>query len=153
MGREWSYKNIVPRIIAEELIEDENNQFSGINDYKFICFNGEPKYIVLDVDRYKNHKRNFYDLSWNFLDVSSDLPNFGDCVPIPDCLNQMLTIASTLSENFPGMRVDLYCVNGKIYFGELTFYPWSGYVNFNPDEFDFILGNEFILPHNSNKKI
>ena len=144
-GREWAYKDIKPKIVVEEYLEDENNSFDGINDYKFMCFNRKAKYIVLDVDRHIDHKRNFYDTNWNFIDVESDHPNFGDCVPRPDGLDEMLRVANILSKDFPCVRVDLYWVNGKVYFGELTFYPWTGYVQFEPDEFDFILGEEFIL--------
>lgn len=144
-GREWSYKNINPKIIAEEFLEDENNRFGGINDYKFLCFNGKAKYIVFDVDRYIDHKRNIYDTKWNFIDVITDKPNLGDCVPRPDGLDEMLNIANTLAEDFPFVRVDLYWVNNKVYFGELTFYPWAGYVQFKPDEFDYKLGEEFPL--------
>lgn len=146
VGREWSYKGVVPRIIVEEYLEDENNPFDGINDYKFICFNGEAKYIVLDVDRQIEHKRNIYDADWNFIDVSTDHPNFGDCVPEPEGFEEMLKVANILAEDFPFVRVDLYWVNEKVYFGELTFYPWTGYVQFDPDEFDFELGKQFKLP-------
>lgn len=145
-GREWSYKNIKPRIIVEELLKDDSNEYSGINDYKFLCFNGEPKYVVLDVDRYKNHKRNIYDIDWNYIDVSTDHENFGDVVPKPNGYEKMLEIAKILSDDFPCVRVDLYWVNDRVYFGEMTFYPWTGYVQFEPDEFDFILGKEFVLP-------
>lgn len=145
-GREWSYKNIKPKIIAEELLEDQNNQFDGINDYKFLCFNGEAKYIILDVDRFVDHKRNIYDVEWNFINVSTDKPNLNNSILKPDGLDEMLNIASTLAEDFPFVRVDLYWVNNRVYFGELTFYPWSGYVQFEPDEFDFVLGKQFKLP-------
>lgn len=145
-GREWSYKDVTPRIIIEEYLEDSKNPFDGINDYKFMCFNGEAKYIILDVDRQVDHKRNIYDTNWNFIDVSSDHPNFGDCVPKPDGLDEMLKVANRLAKDFPSVRVDLYWVNGKVYFGELTFYPWTGYVSFTPDEFDFELGKQFTLP-------
>ncbi|TDQ38648.1 teichuronopeptide biosynthesis TupA-like protein [Aureibacillus halotolerans] len=146
LGREWSYKNITPKIVVEEYLEDESNIYEGINDYKFICFNGKAKYIVLDVDRQISHKRNIYDTNWNLIDVSTDYPNFGDVIPMPDHLNEMLAIADELSKDFPFVRVDLYYVNGKVYFGELTFYPWTGYVQFKPDKFDFILGEQFELP-------
>lgn len=146
VGREWSYKEIVPKIIVEEYLEDKSNPFDGINDYKFICFNGKAKYIVFDVDRHINHKRNIYDTDWNFIDVSTDYSNFGDSVPRPDGLDEMLRVANILAEDFPFVRVDLYWVNGKVYFGELTFYPWTGYVQFDPDQFDYKLGEEFILP-------
>ncbi|HFJ9299289.1 TPA: ATP-grasp fold amidoligase family protein [Bacillus paranthracis] len=146
VGREWSYKDIVPKIIIEEYLEDDTNPFEGINDYKFICFNGKVEYIILDVDRNIDHKRNIYDANWKFVDVSTDYPNFGDNVARPDGLEEMLKVANLLSEGFPFVRVDLYWVNGKVYFGELTFYPWTGYVQFNPDKFDFELGERFILP-------
>lgn len=145
-GREWSYKNIKPKIIIEELLEEKNNEFTGINDYKFLCFNGQPKYIILDVDRYNGHKRNIYDLEWNELSVLTDKPNINKRNQKPKNLNEMIQIAQTLSKDFPFVRVDLYNINGKIYFGELTFYPWTGYVKFKPDEFDYILGKEFKLP-------
>lgn len=145
-GREWSYKNIRPRIIVEELLEDHSSEYQGINDYKFICFNGEPKYVVLDIDRHVEHKRNIYDLDWNFIDVSTDHPNFGDIVEKPEGLDEMIKIASKIAEDFPCVRVDLYWVNEKVYFGEITFYPWTGYVQFTPDEFDYILGESFKLP-------
>lgn len=144
-GREWSYKNVIPRIIVEELLEDDDNQFEGINDYKILCFNGKAEYIVLDVDRHVDHKRNIYDVNWNFIDVNTDYQNFGDTISKPDGLDEMLEIANILAEDFPFVRVDLYWVNGKVYFGELTFYPWTGYVQFKPDEFDFILGEKFNL--------
>ncbi|MCY9140976.1 ATP-grasp fold amidoligase family protein [Peribacillus frigoritolerans] len=145
VGREWSYKGIVPKIIVEEYLEDKKNPFDGINDYKFICFNGRAKYIVFDVDRHIDHKRNIYDTDWKFIDINTDYPNFGDCVSRPEGLDEMLRVANILASDFPFVRVDLYWVNGKVYFGELTFYPWTGYVQFDPDEFDFILGDQFIL--------
>lgn len=144
-GREWSYKNIVPKVVVEELLEDKTNDFSGINDYKFMCFNGKPMYVVLDVDRHIDHKRNIYDSEWNYLNIETDHLCFGDVVSKPKQFNRMKEIASILSKDFPFVRVDLYLVNDKIYFGELTFYPWTGYVQFNPDKFDFDLGKEFII--------
>lgn len=144
-GREWSYKNIQPKIIVEELLETNDNMFEGINDYKFLCFNGQPKYVVVDVDRHVKHKRNIYDIEWNLIDVSTDHPNFQKPMEKPKGLDEMLNIAKVLSEDFPFVRVDLYWVNKKVYFGELTFYPWTGYVQFSPDEFDFILGELFII--------
>ena len=152
-GREWAYKNIMPKIIVEEYLEDEKNSFEGINDYKFICFNGEAKYIVLDVDRHVNHKRNFYDTKWNFIDVNSDHPNIGDQVKRPESLEEMLQIANIIAKDFPFVRVDLYWVNGRIFFGELTFYPWTGYVEFFPDGFDYTLGEKFELPVLPTQKI
>ena len=145
LGREWAYYNIKPRIICEKFIRDEENQFDGINDYKFICFNGKAKYVWVDINRYTNHRRNFYDLNWNYLDIESDVPNCGDIIPRPEGLEKMKQIANKLAEDFPHVRVDLYWANGKIYFGELTFYLLSGYEDFNPDEFDYHLGDLFTI--------
>lgn len=145
-GREWCYKDISPKIIIEKLLEDKENNFSGINDYKFLCFNGRARYIVLDVDRHVAHKRNFYDLDWKFIDVKSDYPNIGDTVEKPQSLKEMINISNILSTDFPFVRVDLYNLDSKIIFGELTFYPWTGYVQFDPDNFDLLLGKIFELP-------
>ncbi|ANU24790.1 carbonic anhydrase [Planococcus donghaensis] len=143
VGREWSYKDLVPKIIIEKFLEDKGNLFEGINDYKFMCFNGKAKYIVFDVDRQIDHKRNIYDIEWNFIDVVTDHPNFGDVVSKPEGLSEMLIIANKLAADFPFVRVDLYWVNNRVYFGELTFYPWSGYVQYTPEKFDITLGEQF----------
>ncbi|AYW46870.1 carbonic anhydrase [Tetragenococcus koreensis] len=146
IAREWSYKDIKPKVVVEEYLEDTENSFEGINDYKFFCFNGKPCYVVFDIDRHSGHKRNIYDIDWNYIDVNTDRNNFGDIVPKPEGYEEMVNIAKILSEDFPFVRVDLYYVNKKVYFGELTFYPWSGYVQFNPDKFDLILGEKLSLP-------
>lgn len=141
-GREWAYLGIKkPRVIIEELLEQPDG--SDLCDYKIMCFNGTPQIIVLDKDRYTNHHRNFYTAGWDYIDVISDHENCGDIYPRPVHFDKMLDLAAKLSEDFPFVRVDLYNINGKIYFGELTFYPWSGYVKFSPDEFDFTLGKMF----------
>lgn len=142
-GREWAYYGLQRKIIVEDLLVDTANPELGVNDYKFFCFNGKAKYVVVDTDRYVGHKRNFYDLEWNNLNIESDCPKVNNELEKPKNFNKMIEIANILSSNFPFVRVDLYNVNGKIYFGELTFYPWSGYVQFQPDEFDFIMGKEF----------
>lgn len=146
-GREWAYTCInETRYIVEEYLENDENPEAGISDYKFMCFNGKPFCIVYDKDRYVGHKRNFYDTEWNNLHVTSDCPGFEDSSSKrPEGLEEMLKVAETLSADFPFVRVDLYYIKGKVYFGELTFYPWSGYVSFNPDTFDYTLGKEFTL--------
>lgn len=145
-GREWAYGKVEPRIIAEELLEDQTTPDGSLKDYKFLCFNGKPEYIVLDVDRFTHHKRNIYDTQWNNLHIATDCPCTDDEHLPPENLEQMLKIAEILSKDFPAVRVDLYSVKGRIYFGELTFFPWSGYVMFTPDSFDFELGDLFSLP-------
>lgn len=144
-GREWVYKDCIPKIIVEELLEDNSTPDKSISDYKFLCFNGKPEYVVYDVDRFTNHKRNIYDINWNDLHISSDCPCANKAYEKPEKLDEMLEIAKILAEDFPAVRVDLYCIEGKIYFGELTFFPWSGYVQYTPDEFDFEMGEKFIL--------
>ncbi len=146
LGREWAYKDITPRIIVEEFLEDKENIYDGINDYKFLCFDGRVHYIVFDADRYIGHKRNIYDADWNYIDVGTDCDKLGDVVPKPEGLEEMKRIAEDLSKEFPCVRVDLYWVNHRAYFGELTFYPWTGYVVFDPREFDMTLGEKFVLP-------
>jgi len=151
LGREWAYYNIEPKIVSEKFLENKNSnkQFAGINDYKFLCFNGKPEYIILDVDRFKSHKRNIYDTNWNKIEVTTEVDNINKKINPPEKLKEMLKIAKILSEDFPHVRVDLYEVDGEVYFGELTFYNVSGYKNYEPDEFDYILGKKFNLPQNN----
>lgn len=141
-GREWAYTLIKEsRYIVEEYLENEVNPEAGISDYKFFCFNGKPYCIAYDIDRYIGHKRNFYDVEWNNLHVSTDCDTFDDSlVPRPEGLEDMCKVAEILSQDFPFVRVDLYYIKGKVYFGELTFYPWSGYVKYKPEQFDYKLG-------------
>jgi hypothetical protein len=143
-GREWAYtQSPKSRIIAERYLENKANPKAGIEDFKFLCFHGSPRYVIIDKDRYIGHKRNFYTIEKQRLNVESDCKQFDEDYIFPFNYNEMVDIARKLSEDFPFVRVDLYNVNGKIIFGELTFYPWSGYVQFNPDKFDFTLGKEF----------
>lgn len=145
-GREWVYKNIKPFIIAERYLEESSCFSKSLVDYKILCFSGKPEYIVVDVDRFDIHKRDIYDVEWKKLDIETDCPKYNLNIPRPTNLEEMLEIARILSEDFPAVRVDLYNIDGKIIFGELTFFPWSGYVQFTPDDFDYILGEKFILP-------
>lgn len=144
-GREWAYYGLKTGIIVEQLLVNSENPRAGVNDYKIFCYNGHAKYIIVDVDRYIGHKRNFYDREWHNLHITSDCPAADREIEKPENLEKMLDIAERLSEDFPYVRVDLYSVEGKVYFGELTFYPWSGYVQFLPDSADFMFGKDFIL--------
>ncbi len=144
-GREWVYYGLQPGIVAEGLLENKENPEAGVNDYKIFCYNGKPEYLVVDIDRYIGHKRNIYKADWTLLDASSDCPKANREIPKPENYEEMLEVAAKLSEDFPFVRVDLYNIEGKIYFGELTFYPWSGYVQFSPDEIDYMLGKNFQL--------
>lgn len=144
-GREWAYYGLKPGIVIEKLLINKDNPLAGINDYKIFCYSGKAKYIIVDVDRYIGHKRNFYDRDWNNLHIISDCPASDREILKPKNLQVMLEVAERLSEDFPFVRVDLYNDDGDIYFGELTFYPWSGYVQFLPDEWDFKFGEDFEL--------
>lgn len=152
IAREWAYKDIPPKIIVEELlVSKDGTQKGDLNDYKIMCFNGTPRVIWVDVDRYTNHKRNFYDTQWNLLPVKSDCPTYDNVLPAPYGLEKMLEIAASIAKDFPFVRVDFYSLNQRIYIGELTFYPWSGCVKYTPDSFDFELGDMFELPNPKNK--
>ena len=144
-GREWAYGGMETGIVVEELLVNRENPAAGINDYKIFCYHGHAKYIIVDVDRYIGHKRNFYDRDWNNLHIASDCPSSDTEIEKPRNLDEMLRIAEKLSEDFPYVRVDLYHVDGRILFGELTFYPWSGYVQYTPDEWDYTFGDDFEL--------
>lgn len=148
-GREWCYYNVQPRIIIEELIErDENND---IPDYKFFCFDGKVKYLYTMVDYVDNHKQgrcSFFTSDFKQLPYRrSEYMEINRPIPKPDRFEEMIYIAEVLSQDFPHVRVDLYNIKGRIIFGEMTFYNASGYTVFTPDEFDFILGEEFNLPN------
>lgn len=145
---EWGYKNIVPKIICEELIETEDNK--PPKDYKIFCFEGEPKFLFVASDRYDHQtKFDFYTTDWEWLPVKNGHPNAGNVLPRPEKLDEMLEYARKLSKGFPQVRVDLYCEFGKIYFGELTFYHFSAFTPFEPSEYDKIFGEYFNLPQNN----
>lgn len=144
-GREWAYYGLEPGIVVEELLVNREKPESGVEDYKIYCFSGKPKYIHVDMDRYTQHKRNFYDTKWNRLELESEYPNYQGEIQKPQGLEEMLKVAEILSSDFPFVRVDLYNIDGKIYFGELTFYPSSGYAPHQPDEWDYKFGEDFEL--------
>lgn len=142
LSREWAYTGATEsKIIIEEYLEDPNSTDGSIDDYKFLCFNGKFHYLWIDKNRYSDHRRGFWDKNLNFLpNVISDHPTF-DVPPIlPTNIDVMIELSEKLSSKFPFARVDWYNINGKIIFGEITFYPWSGYVQYTPDSFDFELG-------------
>lgn len=146
-GREWPYKNVKPRIIAQKFLKDEDSE--ELKDYKFFCFNGEVKTILVveGIGTSKYPKRNFYDKEWNLLPFNEgNASNIAGKIEKPINYDKMIEIAEVLSRNIPFVRVDLYEINNKIYFGELTFYPQSGYNNFEPIEYDLILGSWLTLP-------
>lgn len=141
--REWAYKNILPRIICEKYMEDKDG---SLPDYKFFCFNGVPRFIQVDLDRYTEHKRAFYDTKWQRVDFSLQYPIYEREIEPPNSLGGMLEIASKLSSEFLFVRVDMYDFNGKPIFGELSFYPEAGFGKFSPDCWDAKFGTFLKLP-------
>lgn len=145
--REYPYKNVKPRIIAEEYMEDESGY--ELKDYKIFCFDGEPKMSFVASDRQKegeDTKFDFYDLDWNRIPVTNGHPTSKLGIPTPPNYKSMLELAAKLSKGIPQVRVDFYNINGKIYFGELTFFHWSGLVPFEPKKYDEIFGSYIHLP-------
>lgn len=143
LGREWCYRDIKPQIICEKYICPRSR--SGLLDYKFFCFHGEPKFIQVDIDRFNNHKRNFYDTTWEKLPVRLCYEKSRKLINKPKRLKEMLEVASALSNDFLFARVDLYCED-KVYFGEITFYPGNGFEPFYPDKHDYEFGAYLKIP-------
>lgn len=143
--REWVYRDIKPRIICEKYLEQP--EYGELRDYKIFCFNGKPRLIQVDFNRFTNHKRNIYDLDWNFKDVqivySSDK---NEAIKKPARLDKMLELAQKLSEGFPHVRVDFYYCKNRIIFGELTFFPGSGRKEIKPEDFEIQMGKWLELP-------
>ncbi|WP_174734428.1 ATP-grasp fold amidoligase family protein [Mesobacillus harenae] len=142
-GREWVYRDIKPRIICEKYLEDSSGE---LRDYKVFCFNGEPRMIQVDLGRFSNHRRNLYDPQWNLMPFRINYENSETEVEKPNSLQSMIRIAGELSKDFPHVRADFYDVNGKLYFGELTFFHESGTGKFEPEEYDRIIGDWLTLP-------
>ncbi len=147
VGREWAYYNIQPKIVCEEFLDVANN--ADLDDYKFFCFNGEIYclYVVIDRTASDGIKLGIYDTEFNQLEYRrSDINPITKILSKPKNYNKMIEIVKILAQDFPHVRVDLYNINGDIYFGELTFYDGSGYKGYIADEFDYMLGKQFILP-------
>ncbi|MDD7305113.1 MAG: ATP-grasp fold amidoligase family protein [Peptoniphilaceae bacterium] len=135
---EMQYENIKPKIYAEEFLNFKDN----IEDYKFLCFNGEPKFCWIDIDRFNNHKRNVYDLNWNLQDWNQyTYGNYDKKIERPKNFEGMVKIAKKLSEGFKHVRVDLYNIDGKIYFGEMTFTNGAGLEIILPEYYNKVLGD------------
>lgn len=146
-GREWPYKNIKPRIIVEEYMEDKASKV--LDDYKFFCFNGEPKLMFIATERQNKGQEtcfDFYDMQFNHLNINNGHPNSTKEIKKPKNFELMKKLASSISKNMIHSRIDFYEINGKVYFGEVTFYHWSGFVHFEPEEWDYKLGELIKLP-------
>ncbi len=149
-GREWPYKNVKARIIAEQYMEDTETK--ELRDYKFFCFNGKVKCFKIDFDRATHHRANYYDENGSLLPFGEAVcpPDHSRDIKLPKELNKMIELAERLATDIPFVRVDFYDANGHIYFGEMTFYPASGFGKFIPEEWDYKLGEWLTLPDKDN---
>lgn len=145
-AREWPYKNVPRKIIAEQYMED--TETSELRDYKFMCFDGKVKCTFVCSDRFseKGLHVTFFDRDWNVMPFERSYPSVKQGVSKPHSYDKMLELAEILSQNIPFVRVDFYEVNGRIYFGELTFFPGTGMESFQPEEWDYTLGSWIRLP-------
>lgn len=150
MGFEWCYKNIQPKIIAEEYIEQQNGP---VYDYKFFCFNGNPQimYIAVDSFDYSIMCINYYDINFNKLDLIKHYPNTENPLEKPVYWDNMIEISKKLSKDFPFARVDFFDTGKKLFVGEITFYPGNGMDKFEPAEWDYKLGEMLKLPVETSK--
>lgn len=140
IGREWPYKNVKPRIIAEPYLEDHEKK--ELWDYKFFCFDGQPLIMYIATNRINNDTRfDFFDMDFNRLDIQQHYPNSNILFEKPKCWEKLIDLSRILSFGFKHIRVDFYVVDDKIYFGELTFFHMSGFSPWNPTKWDHILGD------------
>lgn len=148
--REWPYKDVPRRIIAEQYMEDTKTE--ELRDYKFFCFDGVAKALFIATDRQKEGeevKFDFFDMDFKHLDFKQGHPNAAVTPAKPETFDEMRQLAEKLSKGIPHLRVDFYEVNGKAYFGELTFSHFAGMVPFSPEEWDETFGSWIKLPENS----
>lgn len=146
--REWPYKNVIKKVFAEEFVETQP-KVKDLPDYKWYCFNGEPKYCQVIQNRTTNETIDFFDISWNHQEFIGLNPNANHAsIPPskPANLAEQLRIARIMAKDIPFSRVDLYDTGEKTYFGELTFYPASGFGRFLPEKYNELLGQMLILP-------
>lgn len=144
-GREWAYKDVKPCIIAEKYMCDENGE---LNDYKFMCFNGDVKCSFVCSDRFteKSLHVTFFDPDWKVMPFERSHPSVKEGLPKPSQYEKMMELAKQLSQGIPFVRVDFYEVDGNIFFGELTLYPGCGFEAFSPESWDETLGSWLQLP-------
>lgn len=146
-GREWPYKNVKPCIIAEKYMEDSISK--DLKDYKFFCFNGSMEFFDIDIDRFIEHRSNYYDRNGNFLPFGKTYcpPDYTKKIEMPKNLGKMIELAETISHNTVLSRIDFYEIDGQVYFGEITFYPGSGFSPFTDEKWDYKLGDMIDLPN------
>ena len=150
-GREWPYKNISRKILAERFMSDDDGNISNdLKDYKWYCFNGKPLYCQVIADRRTKETIDFYDTDWkhqDFIGLNPIAVHSSNPVAKPENLIEMVNIAKALSVDTIFSRIDLYNICGRIYFGEITFYPQSGFGVFHPSLYNNLIGDLLKLPN------
>lgn len=148
--REWPYKNVPRKILAEKFMVDESG--TELKDYKIFCFNGEPRYCQVISDRNTDEKIDFYDMHWKRLvglvglvGLNDKVHNSEYAIPCPESFEDMKQMASLLAKSIPFSRIDFYEINHQAYFGEITFFPATGFGNFNPREWNVKMGDMITL--------
>lgn len=144
--REWPYKDVKPRIIAEKYMVDESGY--ELKDYKFFCFDGKVKAMFIATDRSADTETcfDFFDRDFNHLPFTNGHPNARREIPKPQGFEEMIALAEKLGKGIPQSRIDFYNIDGRIYFGEITFFHWSGLMPFKPEEWDYTFGSWIRLP-------
>lgn len=145
--REWPYKNVKPRIIAEKYLSEVDS--SDTDDYKVMCFENGPEMIQVHKNRFTNHTEDFYDLNWKKMDITQDImPNSDIIVEKPETFDDMVRFSKLLADKIPQVRIDWYNVRCKLYFGEMTFFDGAGLDEYIPDKWNKIFGELVRLPKN-----
>lgn len=144
--REWAYKNVKPRILADQFLDDHTGD--TLRDYKFWCFNGTPRYMYCTI-KAKDIYENFYDMDFNPVNINHGFRRSKPEFQKPDCFELMKSLAAKLSKDIPFVRVDFFLVDGNVYFGEFTFYDWAGLRPFTDYKQDLELGEMILLPKRS----
>lgn len=140
-GREWPYRGINKKVFAEQYMKNSSDE--ELRDYKFYCFNGEPKYCQVICNRSKDETIDFFDLEWHVQEFTGlDLPYKPHAAYIdkPNCFDDMIEKARILANDIPFVRIDFYEINNKVYFGEITFFPASGFGRLYPEIWNNKLG-------------
>jgi len=148
-GKEWPYAHVPRKIICQALLT--NGTDHPLVDYRFFCTQGRVHFCQVDSGYLTNPKRYFYDTHWQPMTIQQRLPTCKEPLPRPNCLEEMLKVASTLSQELPFARIDLYNPGKRVYFGEITLYPGAGYIQYEPEAFNTTLGDLIKLPKRCRK--
>lgn len=143
IGREYPYKKVKPQIMAERLMKQADGE--GLKDYKFFCFNGKAEIMFIASDRNTDCRFDFYDMNFNHLDIQNIHPNSDKTISKPKNFNRMVEVAQELSKGIPFVRIDLYEIDEKVYFGEYTFFHGGGFWPMKPEEWETKLGDKIII--------